>query len=143
MLLEYADLLWKVPFWVGLAVAVLLAAIAWGRNSRRAANSAFTLVWLLGIPWAIGYVWNSSVVEDERSRSAPAAGRLEAAENQYRNTTQYGIALGAVFVFSLSALLRVRSAPKKARPGLKQRLEAEYRKKVIESDYEPPGSADS
>ena len=140
MLLEYADLLWKVPFWVGLAVATLLAAIAWGRNSRRAAACAFTIVWLLGIPWAFGFVWNSSIYQYEQSSSAPDDRRLAAAESQYRNSQGYGIALGAVFAFSLFAFLRVRYVSPKIRPGLRQRLEAEYLKKVIESGDEPASS---
>jgi len=139
MLLYYADL-WMVPFWGGLAVATLLAAIAWGRNSRRAAACGFTIVWLLGVPWAIGFVWNSSAYQVEQTSSVPDARRLDAAESRYRRSQGYGIALGAVFAFSLSALLQVRYASARGRPvGLRQRLETEYlKKKFAERGGEPP-----
>jgi hypothetical protein len=137
MLIHYADLLWQVPFWVGLAIATVAATLAWARTSRRAANCAFVVVWMLAVPWALAFVWNASLYDEQHSRKAPDARQLDEAESRYRRSQEYGIALGIVFVFATSALLRVRSRTVKPRPALKQRLEAEYRKKLAESDYEP------
>lgn len=139
MLPAYIQLLWKVPFWLGLTSAGICATIACVRPTVRSAESAVTIGWITAWGWIALWLACWASYEYRLGRFADSPQLLAASAARYRQVASAGFPLAAVLVGVLVGYGRMKFAVKLP-PQLrsKQRLAEQYYKQVMKHPPKAP-----